>query len=93
MSKAYVVGSKVGSGAAFVAAKLWHGTCVVAAAAGDAGQGFMDGGEETWGQQTAKDEAKRIATAAAREAAVEARIAAKKAAQLETPQATPMAVA
>ena len=52
------VGMKVGRGLGFVGATLWKGTVMVAGAAGEAGEGFMEGTEAGWEERCAVLDAK-----------------------------------
>ena len=46
------VGMKVGRGLGFVAATAWGGVVVVASAAGEAGEGFVQGTSDGWGERS-----------------------------------------
>lgn len=76
---AKTVGVKLGRGAGFLGATLWKGTVLAAEAAGDIGEGFLEGAEAGWEDRCkaldaarAARKAKLLAAVAAAEAAAEA---------------------
>lgn len=79
MSAARKVGMALGRGVGVVAATAWKGTVIVASAAGEAGEGFVQGANAGWDDRCAvmdkniaaskaKREAMKLAFAAEREA-------------------------
>ena len=64
MAAAKTVGKKLGRGVGWVGATLWTGTCLLAEATGELGEGFLEGAEEGYEERTAK----MIANDAARKA-------------------------
>ena len=80
------VGVKVGRGLGFVGATLWKGTVILAEAAGEAGEGFMEGAESGWEDRCASMDAAREvrkANAAVKIAALRARLEAERTAAIE----------
>lgn len=69
MSAARKVGLGLGRAVGFVGATAWKGTVVIAGAAGEAGQGFVDGASSGWDDRCAVMDA-RIEEARAKRAAM-----------------------
>ena len=84
---AKTVGVKLGRGLGFVAATAWKGTVIVAEAAGQAGEGFLEGAESGFEDRcAAMDAAREVrkANAAVKIAALRAALEAERSAPVET---------
>lgn len=79
MAVAKTVGSKAGKLVGWTGATLWKGTCMLANAAGEAGEGFVEGAQDSWEGRCAQLDAK----IAAHKAKLEARKAELLAAKTE----------
>ena len=82
MASAKSVGNKLGRGAGWVGATLWTGTCLIAEATGEFGEGFLEGAEAGYEDRTQvmlANDAARKARRAQAAAALLANDAARKA--------------
>lgn len=79
MAVAKTVGAKAGKLVGWTGATLWKGTCMLASAAGEAGEGFVEGAQDGWEGRCAQLDAK----IAAHKAKLEARKAELLAAKTE----------
>lgn len=82
MANAKSVGNKIGRGVGWVGATLWTGTCLVAEATGEFGEGFLEGAESGYEDRTqqmlANDAARKARRAQAAAALLANRMAAEK---------------
>ena len=94
MATAKGFGVKAGSLAGKGAGLVWNTTCRIAAAAGDAGEGFLEGAEQGWEESMRREELRKLAAKAKLAAAVAERVTQQQApaAQQQTTAAmTPVA--
>lgn len=87
MASAKSVGNKLGRGAGWIGATVWTGTCLIAEATGEFGEGFLEGAEAGYEDRTqvmlANDAARKARRAQAAAALLANRVAADK--QLSAP--------